>query len=548
MRETPGQKNPDGSARMVPDTDRLFQRLMALSTRPVPADAPLLKKVQAAQVYEACQYLSKLRARIALTHTCSTRPRGVLRSDEYRDYFAALGDFYRVAIELEDTPASKFALAQDRLLVLRVPEFFLEGWVKSGDSMSSTLNLARFRRLQAEAAFLTAPPPGGAPRNREASRQPLIDVAKPPGLSPDPFTAFPDLKLPMREVRGLKEPEIDRFPDLKLPMREVLKEPDIDRPFQRLIVIAGRPVPADAALLRKLRIAQLNEGIRYARSFAARFDLGLSTGTEPTYLATLSDVYSVAIELEETAVGKAALAEDRILAYWIAELFLERRVKSDADSSHLLHLARFHRLQAEAAFLMAHPTRRAPTHTEMPRPPRADVAPSMGWPPAFTVFPNLKLPMQESPEFKNSDGSAVMVPNLDKLEERLKVIMTRPVPANSPPLRKVRAAQIPEWVAYYREYSRPRVGIICYQSFEDIDHFATLDEVYRAAADLEDTAMGKVTFAEDRILAYRERVRYIEARVRNGADPPHNLPFARFHMLQAEADLLRLKADLKANQ
>ncbi len=531
MREMPGQKNPDGTAMMVPDTDRLFQRLMALSTRPVPANASLLKKVRAAQVYEACQYLSKLRARIA---------EGEFATFHDEESFATLGDFYRAAIELEDTPAGKFALAEDRMLVYRVPEVSLEREYKPGDPYFFLLNRARLQRLQAEAEFLTAPPPGVAPKNREMPRTPLIDVTPPPGLSPNPFTAFPDLKFPMRERAGQKNRD-----------GTAEMEPDFDRPLQRLMAIAARPVPADAPLLRKVRIAQLNEGLRYARMFANGIDIGFTNGTELSYLTALSDVYGLAGELEETAAGKAALAEDCILAYRMPERVLERWVESDPKMSHFLNLVRFYRLQAEAAFLIAFPPGTVPKKPEMPLQHVGQAPPPLrDWPDSFTAFPDLKLPMRELAEFKHPDGTAVKVPDMSKLEQGLQVIMTRPVPANASLLWKVRAAQIPEWIAYdlgYQNRSAIKALIFC-GKIEFLEHVAILDEVYRAAVDLEDSAVGKVMFAEDRIMAFRGYEWYIELRVRNAKNMPTDLAFVRFHRLQAEADLLRLKADLKAKK
>jgi hypothetical protein len=71
-----------------------------------------------------------------------------------------------------------------------------------------------------------------------------------------------------------------------------------------------------------------------------------------------------------------------------------------------------------------------------------------------------------------------------------------------------------------------------------------LGHVYRAAAELEPTPAGKFAALETRVLALKECERFTEARTSAGNDPPQQLNVCRFHRLQAEADLLRLKEQL----
>jgi hypothetical protein len=176
--------------------------------------------------------------------------------------------------------------------------------------------------------------------------------------------------------------------------------------------------------------------------------------------------------------------------------------------------------------------------TPVPRPAFLDPEP-------YTAFPDVTVVTFDSPDYRGPDGKPLKVPVLDSTFGRLKAVLARPVPADAPPLTKVRLAQVYEGTEYlYRFQEKMRLGSYLPSDYQTYHRMAA--EVFRAAAEVEDDPAGKVALYEDRVRMMKEAERFATARTNAGTDPPHALNEARFHRLQAEADLLRLKEELAA--
>jgi hypothetical protein len=191
---------------------------------------------------------------------------------------------------------------------------------------------------------------------------------------------------------------------------------------------------------------------------------------------------------------------------------------------------------AAAGWAVARSTARQPD----PPPAIPVPRPALPGPESYTAFPDLDPPMIEMKDYRGPDGQPLKVLNLVKMFGRLNALLARPVPADAPPLRKVRLAQVYEGTVYlYRFQEQIRLGR--FQPPEYETYMKIVSEVYRAAAELEDTPAGKVALFEDRVRLLEHAERYVEPRVITGTDKPYTLNEARFFRLQAEAELLKLK-------
>jgi hypothetical protein len=118
------------------------------------------------------------------------------------------------------------------------------------------------------------------------------------------------------------------------------------------------------------------------------------------------------------------------------------------------------------------------------------------------------------------------------------------VAANAPPLRKVQAEQIREGMAFLANVKETvRVGVSDIDTLVGAQVFAA--EVYRIAAELEDTPAKRVAWYEARVRTMKESEQTIEQGVRSGVSARQNLHALRFARLQAEADLLILKSEIE---
>jgi hypothetical protein len=167
---------------------------------------------------------------------------------------------------------------------------------------------------------------------------------------------------------------------------------------------------------------------------------------------------------------------------------------------------------ATLAAATAHGTARQPV--PMAPPPR---------PKPFTAFPDLK-PADPDQSFR-----------------RVKDILARPVPADAPPHRKVRLAQLYEGTMFLWRFGE-RLRLAGHLGPHDYAlYMDTVSAVFRVAVELEGAPAGKVALAEDRVRLLKEAEEVVRWRVTAGYDPPEQLPDARFRRLDAEADLLKLK-------
>jgi len=146
----------------------------------------------------------------------------------------------------------------------------------------------------------------------------------------------------------------------------------------------------------------------------------------------------------------------------------------------------------------------------------ADVAPHPRSVP-FTAFPELK------PQPIDSD-SVIVVPDL---------------PADAPPLGKVRHAQAIMGIRYLIQMR----GTIHDGWWSDTylpDLVMMTTETYRAAAEAEDALANRVPWYQERVRAMKSIEHFIENRVRSGTASPLSLHLTRFTRYQCEVDLLRL--------
>src|SRR5262249_19163494 len=131
-----------------------------------------------------------------------------------------------------------------------------------------------------------------------------------------------------------------------------------------------------------------------------------------------------------------------------------------------------------------------------------------------------------------------------KLYGRLLKGHPRPIPPNAPPLRKVKIAQLNEGA----EYVTKSVDVIRIGKWTQKDYLELLRataDVYRVGAELTDDPGEKVGWYEDRVVMFKLIDRFIQAQVETGVVPPQELNLARFHRLQAEAELLEFKAAME---
>lgn len=149
-------------------------------------------------------------------------------------------------------------------------------------------------------------------------------------------------------------------------------------------------------------------------------------------------------------------------------------------------------------------------------------------PPFDTAFPDLK------PRIPDEKGQVSDFP-----------LPPFPVLAtDAPPLRKVQFEQLREGLSYlYRVESILSRGNFNSQFFHDYIKMAT--ETYRIAAELEDTPAKRIPWYEARVRQMKEAERFTKLRGDLGATPPQDFNLARFARLQAEADLLKLKAEVE---
>lgn len=157
-----------------------------------------------------------------------------------------------------------------------------------------------------------------------------------------------------------------------------------------------------------------------------------------------------------------------------------------------------------------------------------------------TAFPDLKPPVIERKEVKQPDGTFKLV-----VEEKGAVPLP-PLPvvtANDTLLRKVQFEQLQEGLDYlarikYRERTEGVGG-------DFLINIEMTRATFRLAAELEQDPAKRVAWLEAQVRAFKEGERVTNIRVLNGSVTPPMLNQIRFERLRAEADLLKLKAEVE---
>jgi hypothetical protein len=173
------------------------------------------------------------------------------------------------------------------------------------------------------------------------------------------------------------------------------------------------------------------------------------------------------------------------------------------------------------------------------RPAPPDATPVTGVRPYYTAFPDIK-PARLHTVVKDADGTErVAVERTDAVS----LPKLPAVAADAPLLRKVQLAQIREGLDYVdRIKENARLGA---QHPSDVQAVAVEAEVCLIAAELEETPAKRVPWFEARVRVLKEGEETIYAYVLQGVVPVTALHLARFERLRAEADLLRLKAEVE---
>lgn len=160
--------------------------------------------------------------------------------------------------------------------------------------------------------------------------------------------------------------------------------------------------------------------------------------------------------------------------------------------------------------------------------------------PYYTAFPDLKPPTYERKVVKNPNGTKT-----ETIEEKGGVPLP-PLPAlaaDASPLRKVQYEQVQAGLSYLFRVKEQMLHQVSGPplNYERLIQMTT--KVYRAAVELEETPAKRVPWGEARVRALKEIEERLERRALNGIESPTAVDVARFERLQAEADLLMLKAE-----
>jgi hypothetical protein len=159
--------------------------------------------------------------------------------------------------------------------------------------------------------------------------------------------------------------------------------------------------------------------------------------------------------------------------------------------------------------------------------------------PAYTAFPDLKPPPMPGGDEPDREAAWAAY---DKAMAGL-VTPKLPAPAAAPtPLQRVQFEQVRAGAAYL-EKMRHVIAIGRWEPEFFAEYLKVAAEVHKVAADLDGTPAGRVKCYEARVVLMKELERFVGRRQDANVDPPQHLDLARFHRLQAEADLLKLVAE-----
>ncbi|QJW96183.1 hypothetical protein [Frigoriglobus tundricola] len=303
------------------------------------ADPPL-RKVQIEQVRKGLAFLA---------HVKEQGPIEDLTPELFREYLDVATETYRLAAELEDTPAQRVPWHETRIRKLKQFEQLILRRVENGVDPRQRLNTARFDRLQAEADLLglqadlsaakdarpveipkpVRPNAGGEPAPRPLPRGPG---------APNRYTAFPDLKPATLEKTEIKSSDGSTTPGLE----ETGGVP-----------VPAVPVPtADAPPLRRVRFVQAQTGSDYLERVKYRMKTGIYNLAILRELQIIAaDTYRLAAELEGAPAKRVPWYEARVRKLKAFEEFVRSRVEDKDEAPQRLDVAGFQRLRAEADLL-----------------------------------------------------------------------------------------------------------------------------------------------------------------------------------------------------
>jgi hypothetical protein len=160
----------------------------------------------------------------------------------------------------------------------------------------------------------------------------------------------------------------------------------------------------------------------------------------------------------------------------------------------------------------------------------------------FTAFPDLNPP-PPSWELKMAKDDETRKKYEAAMRERPMWAFPADLPKDPTPLQRVLDAQVREGLTYLARV-RSVIEIGRWDSSYYSQYVALIPAVYRAAAEAETTPAGRVRCYELRVIGMKEGEKFIKVRVQVGTDPPQLLDEVAFRRLAAEADLLRVKAEV----
>ena len=155
-----------------------------------------------------------------------------------------------------------------------------------------------------------------------------------------------------------------------------------------------------------------------------------------------------------------------------------------------------------------------------------------------TAFPDLK-----PPEYKEINDPVV---GRRTVVVEATVVPLPPFPvvkADAPLLHKVQYEQMREGFEYI--YRVRALDAIQGRGSDYQYNVAVTAEIYRLAAELEETPAKRVPWYEARVRAFKEIERSFRNRVNIGTQPPQGLNLIRMERLKVEADLLKLKEEVE---
>jgi hypothetical protein len=159
----------------------------------------------------------------------------------------------------------------------------------------------------------------------------------------------------------------------------------------------------------------------------------------------------------------------------------------------------------------------------------------------YTAFPDLKAPTTERAEVTNPDGTTRIV----LVEKNTITLPPWPkVAADAPPLRKLLFEQMKEGRDYLDKINEViRLGAYDMRLLRE---YAVMTvDVYGLAAELEEQPAKRVPWFEARVRKLKELEQLVDLGVRAGSEPSRSTNLARFQRLQAEVDLIKLKAEVE---